>query len=77
MFPGIIYKYTGWGTDEKAMIDVLAHRDAAQRKQIKIAYEEQYKENLLKRIESEISGHFEVSHNFSFIFLSILEIIIC
>jgi annexin D len=42
------------------MIDVLAHRDAKQRKQINIAYEEQYNEKLLKRIESEISGHFEV-----------------
>ena len=52
--------YTGWGTDEMAMIDVLAHRNAAQRKQIKIVYEEQYEEKLLKRIESEISGHFEV-----------------
>ncbi|KAJ1686802.1 hypothetical protein LUZ63_018192 [Rhynchospora breviuscula] len=51
--------FQGWGTDEKAMIAVLSHRDAAQRKQIKIAYEEQYKEKLLKRIESEISGHFE------------------
>lgn len=43
-----------------AMIDILAHRNAAQRKQIKIVYEEQYEEKLLKRIESEISGHFEV-----------------
>ncbi|KAJ3703020.1 hypothetical protein LUZ61_006725 [Rhynchospora tenuis] len=51
--------FQGWGTDEKAMIAVLAHRDVAQRKQIKIVYEEQYKEKLLKRIESEISGHFE------------------
>ncbi|KAF3330738.1 annexin-like protein RJ4 [Carex littledalei] len=51
--------FQGWGTDEMTMIDVLAHRNAAQRKQIKIVYEEQYEEKLLKRIESEISGHFE------------------
>ncbi|CAL9754471.1 unnamed protein product [Musa acuminata subsp. burmannicoides] len=49
----------GWGTDEKALILVLAHRDAAQRKHIQLAYEEMYNENLNKRLESEITGHFE------------------
>ncbi|URD95414.1 ANX [Musa troglodytarum] len=49
----------GWGTDEKALILVLAHRDAAQRKHVRLAYEEMYNENLIKRLESELTGHFE------------------
>ncbi|XP_074566510.1 annexin-like protein RJ4 [Curcuma longa] len=49
----------GWGTDEKAIIDVLAHRNAAQRNQIRLAFEEQHHENLIKRLESELSGDFE------------------
>ncbi|XP_008786903.2 annexin-like protein RJ4 [Phoenix dactylifera] len=51
--------FQGWGTDEKAVIAILAHRDAAQREQIRLAYEELYKENLITRLESELSGHFE------------------
>lgn len=43
------------------MIAVLAHRDAAQRKRIASAYEEKYNESLIKRLESELSGDFEVS----------------
>ncbi|WOK96808.1 annexin-like protein RJ4 [Canna indica] len=49
----------GWGTNEKALIAILAHRDAAQRKHIQLAYEEMYQENLIKRLESEIHGDFE------------------
>ncbi|OWM90035.1 annexin-like protein RJ4 isoform X2 [Punica granatum] len=49
----------GWGTDEKALIAVLAHRNAVQRKQIRQAYEELYHEDLIKRLESELSGDFE------------------
>ncbi|PKA54390.1 Annexin-like protein RJ4 [Apostasia shenzhenica] len=51
--------FHGWGTDEKAVISVLAHRDAAHRQQIQQAYEDLYKENFIKRLESEISGDFE------------------
>lgn len=54
----------GWGTDEKALINILAHRDAAQRKHIQLAYEETYNESLTKRLESELSGHFEVLNCF-------------
>lgn len=54
---------SGWGTDEKAVISVLGHRNAAQRKQIRKAYEELYQEDLVKRLESELSGDFEVSLN--------------
>ncbi|KAJ0978129.1 hypothetical protein J5N97_013603 [Dioscorea zingiberensis] len=51
--------FHGWGTDEKAVISILAHRNADQRKEIMATYEELYKENLIKRLESETSGHFE------------------
>ncbi|CAN0863488.1 Annexin-like protein RJ4 [Linum grandiflorum] len=49
----------GWGTDEKAIVSILAHRTAAQRKQIKQAYWDRYQEDLIKRLESELSGDFE------------------
>ncbi|XVF00295.1 hypothetical protein REPUB_Repub03eG0272500 [Reevesia pubescens] len=49
----------GWGTDEKAIISVLGHRNAAQRKQIRLAYQELYQEDLIRRLESELSGDFE------------------
>ena len=50
----------GWGTNEKGVIAILGHRNAAQRKMIWEAYEEKYQENFIKRLESELSGHFEV-----------------
>ncbi|XP_078442133.1 annexin 8 isoform X2 [Wolffia australiana] len=49
----------GWGTDEKAVIDVLANRSAFHRTQIRLAYENLYNEDLVKRLESELSGDFE------------------
>ncbi|XP_062173397.1 annexin-like protein RJ4 isoform X3 [Alnus glutinosa] len=51
--------FKGWGTDEKAIIKILGHRNATQRKQIRQAYEELYEEDLVKRLESELSGDFE------------------
>ncbi|GMI70176.1 ANNEXIN 8, annexin 8 [Hibiscus trionum] len=49
----------GWGTDEKAIIDVLGRRNAAQRRQIRFAYQELYKEDLVRRLERELTGDFE------------------
>ncbi|KAJ7982328.1 Annexin [Quillaja saponaria] len=49
----------GWGTDEKAIISILGHRYSYQRKQIRQAYEELYQEDLIRRLESELSGDFE------------------
>ncbi|KAF8009937.1 hypothetical protein BT93_J0804 [Corymbia citriodora subsp. variegata] len=49
----------GWGTNEKAIIEVLGHRNAAQRKQIREAYEQLYEEDLVKRLESELTRDFE------------------
>ncbi|CAN4123613.1 unnamed protein product [Withania somnifera] len=51
----------GWGTDEKAIISIICRRNATQRKMIRQVYEELYSEDLVKRLESELSGHFEVS----------------
>ncbi|KAL2455819.1 Annexin D8 [Abeliophyllum distichum] len=50
---------TGWGTDEKAIISILGRRNAIQRKLIRKAYEDMYQEDLVKRLESELSGDFE------------------
>ncbi|KAG5249963.1 hypothetical protein OIU76_003420 [Salix suchowensis] len=49
----------GWGTDEKAITSILGHRNAAQRKQIRLAYSELFQEDLVKRLESELTGDFE------------------
>ncbi|KAL9386360.1 hypothetical protein Peur_019484 [Populus x canadensis] len=49
----------GWGTNEKAIISILGHRNAAQRKQIRLAYSELFQEDLVKRLESELNGDFE------------------
>ncbi|KZV54440.1 hypothetical protein F511_09755 [Dorcoceras hygrometricum] len=49
----------GWGTDEKAIVSILGHRNETQRKLIRQAYEDLYHEDLLKTLESELSGHFE------------------
>ncbi|KAI5681880.1 hypothetical protein M9H77_03108 [Catharanthus roseus] len=49
----------GWGTNEKAIIIVLGHRNWVQRRLIKHAYEEQYQEDLVKLLEKELTGDFE------------------
>ncbi|XP_030439696.1 annexin-like protein RJ4 [Syzygium oleosum] len=51
--------FEGWGTNEKAIIKVLGHRNVAQRKQIRQAYEQLFEGNLVKRLESELSRDFE------------------
>ncbi|KAF7137804.1 hypothetical protein RHSIM_Rhsim07G0065400 [Rhododendron simsii] len=49
----------GLGTNEKTIIAIIAHRNAVQRKLIRYAYEEIYQEDLVKRLESELTGEFE------------------
>ncbi|KAL0736037.1 hypothetical protein Bca4012_012247 [Brassica carinata] len=49
----------GWGTDEKAIISILGHRNLFQRKLIRQAYQEIYHEDLLHQLKSELSGDFE------------------
>ncbi|MED6164333.1 hypothetical protein PIB30_088803 [Stylosanthes scabra] len=51
--------FKGWGADDKAIISILGHRNVHQRQQIRKAYEELFQEDLIKRLESEISGDFE------------------
>ncbi|XP_057458873.1 annexin-like protein RJ4 isoform X2 [Lotus japonicus] len=51
--------FKGWGTDEKTVIAILGHRSVHQRQQIRKAYEELYQEDIIKRLESELSGDIE------------------
>ncbi|PUZ46347.1 hypothetical protein GQ55_7G065800 [Panicum hallii var. hallii] len=55
----LLKAFQGWGTDEQAVIAILARRDATQRKQITLTYEQMYNESLLQRLQSELSGDFE------------------
>nr|CAB3495906.1 unnamed protein product [Digitaria exilis] len=49
---------SGWGTDEQALIEILGRRTAAQRAEIRCAYAGIYRESLLDRLRSELSGDF-------------------
>ncbi|XP_010268092.1 PREDICTED: annexin D1 [Nelumbo nucifera] len=52
--------FQGWGTNEKLIISILAHRNAAQRKIIRQTYAEKYGEDLLKSLERELTSDFEI-----------------
>ncbi|XP_057487389.1 annexin Gh1-like [Actinidia eriantha] len=51
--------FAGWGTNEGLIIEILAHRNAAQRKLIRQTYAETYGEDLLEELHKELSSDFE------------------
>ncbi|RWR78476.1 Annexin D1 [Cinnamomum micranthum f. kanehirae] len=51
--------FEGWGANEKLIINILGHRNAEQRKAIRRAYYEAYKEDLIKALQKELSSDFE------------------
>ncbi|EPS57583.1 hypothetical protein M569_17234, partial [Genlisea aurea] len=51
--------FSGWGTNEDLIIEILGHRNAAQRKAIRQFYAETYGEDLLKALDKELTRDFE------------------
>ena len=49
----------GFGTDEKAIVDVLAFRSSEQRQQIRTMFKTCFGKDLIKELKSELGGKFE------------------
>ena len=54
---------TGWGTDEKAIMDTLRNKTPEEREKIKALYMEKYQKNLDEDIKEELTGTFEDEHD--------------
>ncbi|CAI0560244.1 unnamed protein product [Linum tenue] len=50
--------FKGVGTDEKAVIWILGHRNASQRRKIRDTYQQLYHQSLIDRLHSELSSDF-------------------
>lgn len=48
----------GLGTDEQAVLEVIASHTNSQRQQIKFKYDVLYRKDLVKELDSELGGHF-------------------
>src|SRR5882757_8153756 len=55
---------TGWGTDQKAIMETLRGKSAAERDKIKQAYLEKYGAVLETDIQDELTGAFEDDHDY-------------
>ncbi|KAL5760780.1 hypothetical protein ACOSP7_019268 [Xanthoceras sorbifolium] len=51
--------FKGLGCDHSAIINILAHRNAAQLESIQQEYESKFSSDLKKRLASELHGHFK------------------
>ncbi|MFS7953576.1 putative annexin [Helianthus anomalus] len=51
----------GFGSDDAAVIGILAHRDATQRAYIQQEYKTMYSEDILKRLFAKLSGKLETA----------------
>lgn len=63
-------KFSGFGCDTAAVINILAHRNAMQRALIEQEYRTIYSEELSKRLASELRGDIEVRRRSSHLVIS-------
>ncbi|KAM7536181.1 hypothetical protein Aperf_G00000095710 [Anoplocephala perfoliata] len=56
----------GMGTSEQAIIDIIAKRTVAQRQEIAHAFKAQFGQDLMERLEKELSGNFRQAIKWSF-----------
>ena len=49
----------GWGTDEKAIINIIVNRNAAQRAEIRRTYKACFGKDLINRLKEDTSGNFK------------------